>query len=87
MLSAQILPSIISKEEKYDGDEERNGEGRDEQRGIVSADQGFSREVKTQIEVFPLSLSASVVLPQIEGKNLIIELLKISLLAEAHLHV
>lgn len=55
--------------------------------GLSSADQGFSREVKTRKEVFTLTLSASAVLPRREGKNLIIELLKISLLAETHLHV
>lgn len=33
------------------------------------------------------SSSSSVILPQKERKNLIIELLKISLLAELHLHV
>lgn len=53
----------------------------------VSTDRDFSREAETRIEVFPLSLSASVVLPRRDGKNLIIELLKISLLAEVHLHV
>lgn len=53
----------------------------------VSTDQGFSREAETRIEAFPLSLSAPVVLPRRDGKNLIIELLKISLLAEVHLHV
>lgn len=61
----------------------RKGEGG----GVVSTGQVFTREVKTRKEVFPLSLSASVVLPQRERKNLIIELLKISLLAESHLHV
>lgn len=50
--------------------------------------QGFSREVKAPMEVFlRLCLCASVILPQKERKNLIIELLKISLLAELHLHV
>lgn len=93
MLSAQILPSIINKEKN------RNmmgkawghriwwvgtGEGVG---GLSSADRGFSREVKTRKEVFPLTLSASAVLPRREGKNLIIELLKISLLSQAHLHV
>lgn len=93
LLSAQILPSIINKEKN------RNmmgkawghriwwvgtGEGVG---GLSSADRGFSREVKTRKEVFPLTLSASAVLPRREGKNLIIELLKISLLAQAHLHV
>lgn len=56
--------------------------------GGVSRDQGFSREVKARMEVFLWSfLYASVILPQKGGKNLIIELLKISLLAELHLHV
>lgn len=45
-------------------------------------------QVKAGMEIFLwLFLYASVILPQKERKNLIIQLLKISLLAELHLHV
>lgn len=91
VLSAQILPSIINKEKDRNmmgkGETVRS-RGRGGRGGGVGGDQGFSREVKARMEVFLwLFLYASVILPQKERKNLIIELLKISLLAELHLHV
>lgn len=96
LLSAQILPSIINKEKRrnmmgkgWGGMREGVGGGR--WGGGVRACQRrprlLQRSQDTNRSLPALSLSASVVLPQREGKNLIIELLKISLLAEAHLHV
>lgn len=57
LLSAQIRPSIINKEKKYDG----GG-------GLVCRDQGFSREAKIQLEVF-LSLLPCLPLSSLRWKE------------------
>lgn len=55
--------------------------------GGVSSDRA-SQEKSGNVKKSPRrSLSASDVPPRRKGKNLIIKLLKISLLAEVHLHV
>lgn len=78
LLSAQILPSIINKEK------ERNMMGRGEGGEGVRRGARLLWRSRGTDGGLPPALSSSL---RRQRKNLIMELLKISLLAELHLHV